>query len=474
MKNIIITALITTLLCATVLFFWLTHTANIEVTYSGYTEPETAKNDSGSDPVKIGEFFECFDPDATNSVENKTFENWPNFRGTDHSNIYTNEIELDIAQELKSLWTIPLGEGHAAAAIYNGKVFVLDYLEDIEADAIRCFDLETGKELWRRWTKIKIKRNHGKSRTIPAVDENVVLTISPKCQVMCVNRNNGDLLWGIDLPAEYGTDIPMWYTGQCPLIDNNQAIIAIGSDDILVAAFDTKTGEKLWSVANPYKIRMSHSSIIPMTLMGKRCYVYAGIGGITAISAEKSDLGSTLWTLRDWVPNVIAPSPIQLTDNSIFFAAGYGAGSAIVTIAKNNDKYIPKLQDEYRPKDGIALEQQSPIKFKDYIIAILPKDAGALRTQLVAAKIDSPKNIIFNSGKDLTFGLGPFILADNKIYALSEKGKISIFDFNENGFMEIKNQQILHGHDAWGPMAIADGYLIVRDSNSMTCIKLGQ
>jgi outer membrane protein assembly factor BamB len=392
MKNIIITALITTFLCAAVLFFWLTHTSNVEVTYSGYTEPETAKNDSSLTPVKIGEFFECFDSEATNSLANKTFENWPNFRGQAHSNIYPNEISIDYSQELKSLWTIPLGEGHAAAAVYNGKVFVLDYLEDIEADAIRCFDLQTGKEIWRRWTKIKIKRNHGKSRTIPAVDEDVVLTISPKCQIMCVDRINGELLWGIDLPTKYGTDIPMWYTGQCPLIDNSQAIIAIGSDDTLIAAFDTITGQKLWTVPNPHKIEMSHSSIVPMTIMGKRCYVYAGIGGITAISAEESDLGSTLWTLREWAPNVIAPTPIKLTENSIFFTAGYGKGSAIVTVSKDDDQYAAELQESYSPKDGIALEQQSPIKFKDYILAILPKDAGPLRTQLVAAKADSPKD----------------------------------------------------------------------------------
>ena len=475
MKNIIITVVITTLLCATVLFFWLNYSSTVQVTYSGYTEPETAKNDSSLTPVKIGEFFECFAPDATNSVaESRTFENWPNFRGSDHSNIYTKKIIFDDSKELKPLWTIPLGEGHAAAAVYNGQVFVLDYLEDIEADAIRCFDLQTGKEIWRRWTKMKIKRNHGKSRTIPAVDEDVVLTMSPKCQVMCVKRTNGEMLWGIDLPTKYGTDIPMWYTGQCPLIDNNQAIIAIGTDDTLVAAFDTITGKELWSVPNPYKIKMSHSSIVPMTIMGKRCYVYAGIGGITAISAEDSDLGSTLWNLRDWVPNVIAPTPIQLTDDSMFFTAGYGAGSAIVTIKKKGNKYIAELEDAYSPKDGIALEQQSPIKFKDYIIAILPKDAGTLRTQLVASKVNSPKNIIFSSGKELTFGLGPFVVANDKIYALSDDGNLSIFDFNDNGFIEIKTQKILDGHDAWGPIAIADGYLIARDSKNMTCIKLSQ
>ncbi|MDA3797637.1 MAG: PQQ-binding-like beta-propeller repeat protein [Kiritimatiellae bacterium] len=467
MKTTIITVTITTALCVAILLYWLTYTPDTGVTYSAYSKP--TKVNVNAEAVKIGEFFERFVETNSLFVVKKS-ENWPNFRGKDHSNIYNSR---PLGENLQKIWTIELGEGHAAAAIYEGQVFVLDYLEDEEADALRCFVLKTGEEIWRRWTKIEIKRNHGKSRTIPAVDSNIVLTISPKCQVMAVDRKDGNLLWGIDLPTEFHTDIPMWYTGQCPLIDNNQAIIAIGSEDVLIAAFDTLTGKELWSVQNPNKIQMSHSSIIPMTILNKRCYIYAGIGGIVAISAEEKDLGKTLWTLRDWIPNVIAPSPIQLTDNSIFFSAGYGAGSAIVNISKSDSQYTAALQTEYKPKFGIALEQQSPIKLDDYIIAILPKDAGAMRTQLVAAKIDSPTNIEFNSGNDLTFGLGPFMVADNKIYALNDDGKLSIFSFDENsGFQEIKTQQILNGHDAWGPLAIADGYLIARDSKNMTCIKL--
>ena len=33
-------------------------------------------------------------------------------------------------KEPKILWQLDLGEGHAAPAIYNGKVYLLDYIED--------------------------------------------------------------------------------------------------------------------------------------------------------------------------------------------------------------------------------------------------------------------------------------------------------------------------------------------------------
>lgn len=473
MKTLVTTIIVSTLTCSGILYWWLNYTPQINVQYAGYTQAQKI-NVNAKDTLKIGEFFKCFEPAMTNTSSEKG-EAWPNFRGTHYDNIYKSEAAANnLSEEFEVIWEIDLGEGHAAAAVYNQRVYLLDYLEEEKADALRCFDLATGVEIWRRWTRIDIKRNHGKSRTIPAVYSNVVVTISPKCQVMCVNKDTGKLLWKKDLPSEYNTEIPMWYTGQCPLIDKGEAIIAVGSDDILIAAFDTITGKEKWHIKNPYKIRMSHSSIIPMTILGKKCFIYAGIGGITAFSAEQKDRGKELWTFRGWAPNVVAPSPIQRSDDTIFCTAGYGEGSAIIKVYNEGSEYRADLLEKYSPQNGICLEQQSPIIYKDHIFAILPKDAGELRTQLVAAHLNAPQKILFNSGKEYKFGLGPFMIINDKIFALEDRGKLSVFDFSaDKGFTHLHSQQVIkNGHDAWGPMATADGYLILRDSKKMVCLKL--
>ena len=36
----------------------------------------------------------------------------------------------------------------------------------------------------------------------------------------------------------------------------------------------------------------------------------------------------------------------------------------------------------------------------------------------------------------------------------------------------VKKQRIMEGHDAWGPMAFADGYLILRDNHWVYCLKI--
>ena len=242
--------------------------------------------------VKIGEFFESF----TNRKNATTTENWPWFRGENHDNISASKtplIDNFSADGAPVLWQYKLGEGHAGAAIYNGLVYLLDYNEDERADMLHCYDLKTGEELWRRWYSVNIKRNHGMSRTIPAVTEDYILTIGPRCHVMCVERESGDFLWGLDVEAEYESEVPLWYTGQCPLIDEGEAIIAPGGTALMIGV-DCKTGKINWSVPNPEGWKMSHASVLPYYFQGKKMLLLSSGRGICRFSGKRGSRNSTL------------------------------------------------------------------------------------------------------------------------------------------------------------------------------------
>ena len=233
--------------------------------------------------INIGEFFENFF-----SAETSSAETWPRFRGSDFDNIKKESVPLISKFEPnnpKIQWTVDLGEGHAGPSVYKGLVYVMDYDEKIKADMLRCFSLKDGKEVWRRWYNVNIKRNHGVSRTIPAVTDKYILSIGPRSHVMCLDRETGDLLWGIDVEKEYETQIPFWYTGQCPLIDDGKAIIATGGKAVMIA-IDCKTGEKIWEIPNDHGLKMSHASIMPWEFGGRKMYVYSAVGGVLGIAAD--------------------------------------------------------------------------------------------------------------------------------------------------------------------------------------------
>jgi len=422
---------------------------------------------ANSEVVNIGEFTESFDGTPSDLPGD-----WPRLRGSEFDNINTDKIPLAESwpeEGPPQLWSIELGEGHAAPAVKNGRIYLLDYIEDKKEDALRCFSLADGKEIWRRSYRVHVKRNHGFSRTIPAVTDSFVVSIGPRCHVMCVNAVTGEYLWGIDLEKDYDTETPFWYTGQCALIDDGVAVIAPGGKALMIGV-DCATGEKLWETPNPKGWQMSHSSIILATIKGKRTYVYCSSGGLIGVSAEEGEKGKLLWQNASWSPSVSAPSPVVLEDGRIFATGGYGAGSILLQVIEKNGTFSTEKILKFKPDEGMSSEQQTPIFYKNHFFNIQPKDAGVLRKQLVCYPSDDITKPAWTSGNTVRFGLGPFMIADDKIFVLNDDGLLKMLDASTRGYKELASAQVLNGHDAWGPMALAAGRLLVRDSRKMVCL----
>ena len=419
--------------------------------------------------VDMGALFAEFD-----GVPSVIQGSWPRFRGAAFDNIVRDNNRLADtwgASGPEILWSVNLGEGHAGAVVANGRVYVLDYDEEAQADILRCFSFDDGTEIWRRGYGIKIKRNHGMSRTVPAVSEQFVVTVGPKGQVMCVDALTGDYKWGIDLQAEFEAEIPLWYMGQCALMDGSTAVIAVGGTSLLIG-IDCETGEILWKTPNPNNWSMSHSSVMPFTIHGVRMYVYSAIGGIVGISAEEETAGQIVFESNLWNHHVIAPSPIHLGDGRIFLTAGYGGGSLVLQLSLSDGVFTAETLQSIKPGEGIASEQQTPIFYKGHLFSILPKDAGPLRNQMVCSHPDDVSQFIWTSGKTNRFGLGPYIIADDKFYVLSDDGVLTVLEASAKEYKQLAQAKVLEGVDAWGPLAIVNGRLLARDSHRMVCVDL--
>jgi len=419
--------------------------------------------------IDIGALGETF-----SALESNLTETWPRFRGEHFDNISRSTVPLiDHFPEggPRVMWSVPLGEGHAGAAIYKGAVYVMDYDEENRADILRAYSLETGEKLWTRGYKINLKRNHGMSRTVPAVTEDYILTIGPRSHVMCVNRSDGSFRWGLNVEKKYKAEIPLWYTGQCPLIDDGKAVIAVGGT-VLMVALDMETGEVLWETPNKNNWKMSHSSIVPYKFGGRNMYVYSAYGGLFGIAADGPDAGTILWETSAWNHQVVAPSPVCLPDGKIFQTAGYGAGSMVLQLKESGGRFSIEVLNEYLPKDGLACEQQTPVLFQGHLLGILPKDAGPLRNQLICVSPSNFNQVIWSSGQDKRFGLGPYMIADNKLFIVSDDATLTIVRPSISGYQELDSYRVIEGQDAWGPLAIADGYLVMRDSKTMVCLDM--
>jgi outer membrane protein assembly factor BamB len=431
-----------------------------------------------SDSVIIGEIFE-----KLGVFDELIPGDWPRFRGTDFDNISkdtTPLLEKWDTSGPRIVWRTTLGEGYAGPVVHNGRVYLLDYNERKKADLLRCFSLATGRELWRRWYYVELKRNHGYSRTIPAVNDKYMVTIGPRSHVMCLDPLNGDLLWTIDLEREYcipgkekGRITPDFYSGQCPLIDNGVAVIAPGGKALMIGV-SCMTGKVLWKTPNPDSLRMSHGSIMPMVLHGKHMYVYNAVGGVCGVSAEGNDIGKLLWQTNEWCPATTAASPLFLGNNEIAVFGSYGAGGARIKINYNGSDYSAVIVEQHKATNGIASDQQTPIITGDYIWCLMPENAGPLKKQLVCYHRSDLLTPVWTSGKENRFGrgLGPYVVCRDKMYLLDDDAKLYLFRMQDKSITLLDSHKIINGVEAWGPMAIAGHFLIMRDARNLLCLDI--
>ena len=238
---------------------------------------------------------------------------WPQFRGPARDGMSASPPPLARSWPTDGppkLWTVPVGEGYAGPAVEAGRVFLMDYDREAKQSVLRCLSLADGAEIWRYAYPLTIKRNHGMTRTAPTLAGGRVVAIDSKCNVLCCDAVTGKLYWAINLVREFGTKIPEWYAGQCPLIVSNTVILAPSGPDALLLAVDLETGRPLWQTPNARDWKMTHSSVMPMTLGGQGMYLYCGSAGVAGVNSTN---GALLWDSTDWKISIACvPSPVPL------------------------------------------------------------------------------------------------------------------------------------------------------------------
>ncbi|OHB62754.1 MAG: hypothetical protein A2Y77_04995 [Planctomycetes bacterium RBG_13_62_9] len=403
---------------------------------------------------------------------------WPRFRGPNYDAISPEQVTLARAwpqEGPRVLWSVDVGEGYAGAAVLEGRVYLLDYDQSKQADVVRCLSLNDGKEIWRYSYPVKIKRDHGMSRTVPAVTDKYVVTLGPKGHVTCLDSKTGEFRWMLNLVKEYGTTIPQWYTAQCPLIDDGKAIVAPagllpdGTGGVLMMAVDCATGEIVWETPNPDKWVMTHSSIVPMEFKGSRFYVYCGglteAGGVVGVSAKD---GQVLWKTDEWKVRTNVPMPVVIGEDRIFLTAGYGQYESGCTMLRltDSDGGIAAQSEFKHPTSVFGSMQHTPIFYNGHIYGV------GMNKQLIC--LDLQGKPVWTSTSANTFGSGPYAIAGGLLYVLNDSGVLTLVEAGSSGYVQLAQAKVLDGIHSWGPMATASGRLIVRDLTRMICLDIAQ
>ncbi len=395
-------------------------------------------------------------------------DDWPQFRGPYRDNISRETGLLRKWPEggPKVLWTIEACQGYSSPAIVGGRVYFNDYDEKTNTWLVRCLGLADGKEQWRFEEKRRIRPNHGITRTVPAVDARYVFSLDPKCVFHCLDAATGKELWRKKLAGKasvYNSKIPPWYNGQCPLIEQDRVVFAPGGDALMVA-LDKATGDEIWRTPNTEKRLLSHATVMPAVLGGVKQYLWCTLKGPMGVRAED---GKVLWAHARKFNIAVAPSPLPIGDDRVFMTSGYEAGSIMLRIRKDGDTFSPEVIFDWKDAEWNS-EIHTPILFEGHMFAVGRKKRGLLTC------LDLDGKTAWTSQGNAAFGMGSYMLADGLLFILEGKtGMLRLLDANTSEYRELDHAQVLHGHDVWGPIALSNGKMVLRDMTKMVCIEVG-
>ena len=397
---------------------------------------------------------------------------WPQMAGPNRNNI---SDETGLARSWPEggphvLWTVSLGVGFGSPSVKDGKVYLLDRPDD-KMDVLRCFNLETGKELWNFPYDAPGGVSYEGSRTAPTIDGNRIYFVGVHGHFHCLDLETHKPLWSKNIRADFGEETPGWGVAQAPSIYKDLVIVAPQAPNAYVVAYNKETGELVWK--SPTLGSLGYSTPVILTLCGvdQAVMVTAGDVGVSGVSLED---GSVLWQYENWHCKIPIPYATALPDDRLFITGGYGAGSAMIQLRLMDGKFV--VTELYKT-DECGSQIQQPILFEDHLY--VNSNSNEREDGLMCLTLDGKVKWKTRDSRikwfSTTFERGPLLLADGLIFDLDgKKGTLHLIEPSPSEYKELAQVSILSGKQIWSPMALSQGKLVVRSQTEIKCLDVKQ
>ncbi|NLD38913.1 MAG: PQQ-binding-like beta-propeller repeat protein [Desulfatiglans sp.] len=367
----------------------------------------------------------------------------------------------------KVLWTVPLGEGFGGPAISEGKVYVYDRVDD-ETNILRCLDLNTGKEEWTIANNAPGSVSYDGSRSVPTIDGDMIYICDLFGNLTCVNKNSRKAVWSKNIwKGLGGSDFPKWAISQNPLIYKEMLIVAPQTPTTGLVAFDKQNGNIIWRTpelpgnvgyVSPALVKINGEEHLTMVTASSRDGSTKG-----AVIGYSPIDGKRLWVYEGFQCGIPVPNVTQVSDNQLFITGGYRAGGALFQIEKDGDSYTAK---EILSSKKFGTHVHPAILYKGHLYGHCSNNE--VRDGFVC--MDLKGNIKWETGRNPGFDKGGFILADDMIISSDGEKMLYLIDPNPTEFRVLAKAELLETKQAWAPLALSDGKLVIRDQKQMKCV----
>ncbi|MCU0456164.1 MAG: PQQ-binding-like beta-propeller repeat protein [Bacteroidales bacterium] len=406
-------------------------------------------------------------------------QDWPQFLGPDRNNTSPQKGLLRSWPQKgpEILWTTSVGKGYGGPVIKDGKVYLLDR-EDNSADIMRCFDFNTGKELWSYRYEAPGSASYPGSRSVPTIDGSRVYSCGPDGDLYCIDINTHKPVWSKNIRKDFGgSKIPVWAISQCPLIYGDLLIVSYSKDPMAgLVAYNKLTGEIKWKTeafgnetyASPIIAKIAGEDHIVMAFSSTNTYMHSDTEKSPGrIIGLKPQTGQILWEYNNWENAIQVAPAFDAGEGRIIVAGGYEHGVVMIRVEKKDSKYIV---GEIFYHNDFGDHTKPPVLHNGYFYAQF--STNDRRDGLCCMSMDG--KVLWKTRRSPSFDKGSMILADGLILATDGNKTLYLVQPDPSGFKPLASAEILDMGQNWAPMALSNGKLLIRDQGKMLCVKVAK
>ena len=404
-------------------------------------------------------------------------QEWPDWRGENRDGTWdeTGIVEKFSAPVLEPEWTVSVGPGYTGPTVANGKVYLMDRLEDPKpVERVLCFDAEAGNPIWEH-TYECIYSGIGYQagpRASVVINDGKAYSLGSMGHLYCFDAETGKVIWKKVLNEEFKIDMPIWGIASTPLIIDEKIIVhASGADNACVMAFNKNTGEEIWQNLDD---RAGYSAPILIEKNGTRVVVNWTEHSLSGLNPET---GEIYWRFPWETGSGMSISTPVLYNDYIFVSAFY-SGSLLVDLGDDYttmEKVWQREGESERKTDALHCVMNTPLILDDYIYGV--DSYGELRClELATGDRVWEDQTAVDRGRWANIH---FIQKEYKTWMFNEHGELLITELSPEGFNEISRTKIIEPTKkqlprgvTWSHPAFANKHVFIRNDRELICTSL--
>ncbi len=271
-----------------------------------------------------------------------------------------------------------------------------------------------------------------------------------------------------------GEQLPRWGIVQNPLVYGDLLIVASQAPEATVVAYDKRSGELKWKspvlsggvgYVTPSLVKIGGEDHLVM-ITASRGFGRSASGG--SVNGLDPLSGKVLWTYGNFQCGIPVPQAVDAGEGRVLITGGYSAGAAMIKVQKKEDGTYG-VTELFKNVD-FGSHTQPPILYKDHFYSHYTTNERS--DGLVCMTMDG--QVKWKTGENPPFVRGGSVLADGLLLATDGNTKLYLVEPDPSGFRPLASAVMLEPGTNWGPIALVDGKLLIRDQKQLKCIVVAQ